>query len=134
MVCRTIGLGRLVASRRRIARRPRERLSAWSGCTPLVDGRRTVVVGVAAAVTCGLVVFAAGSAEPQVPTSYAATSPWLRAADLTAGLGLVLTGLIARCEPRTRGLGLLVVLAGCAGSPLIGTAGRRALHWCAAWE
>lgn len=74
----------------------------------------TVVVGVAAAVTCGLVVFAAGSAEPQVPTSYAATSPWLRAADLTAGLGLVLTGLIARCEPRTRGLGLLVVLAGCA--------------------
>lgn len=47
-------------------------------------------------------------------TTYAAALPAARAADLAAGLGLVLAGGLATTQPRTRRLGVLAVLAGLA--------------------
>ena len=47
-------------------------------------------------------------------TTYAAALPAARAADLAAGLGLVLAGGLAATQPRTRRLGVLAVLAGLA--------------------
>ena len=47
-------------------------------------------------------------------TTYAAALPAARAADLAAGLGLVVAGGLAATQPRTRRLGVLALLAGLA--------------------
>jgi signal transduction histidine kinase len=48
------------------------------------------------------------------PTTYAAALPAARVADVATGLGLLLAGGLAWTRPRTRRLGLLVLLAGIA--------------------
>jgi signal transduction histidine kinase len=49
-----------------------------------------------------------------VLTTYAGVSAGLRAADLVAGLALIIAGALAWLEPRARGVGLLAILAGVA--------------------
>src|SRR5688572_202263 len=47
-------------------------------------------------------------------TTYAATLPSARVADLATGLGLLAAGGLAATQPRTRRLGVLALLAGLA--------------------
>jgi signal transduction histidine kinase len=69
-----------------------------------------LVLALAWAVAALLTVEHGGNSE----TTYAATLPAARAADLAAGLGLVVAGGLAATQPRTRRLGVLAVLAGLA--------------------
>jgi hypothetical protein len=75
------------------------------------------LVGATAAVTAAYGVAVIWLIRPGTnppPTSYAATSTTLHAADLAAGLGLMCAGVLATSQPRTRRAGLLAVVAGVA--------------------
>ena len=69
-----------------------------------------VVLTLAWAIAALLTVEPGGGLE----TTYAATLPAARVADLAAGLGLLAAGALAATQPRTRRLGLLALLAGLA--------------------
>src|SRR5215213_7029095 len=69
-----------------------------------------VVAALAWAIAALLAVGHGGDFE----TTYAAALPVARAADLAAGLGLVVAGGLAATQPRTRRLGVLALLAGLA--------------------
>ena len=67
------------------------------------------------AIICALTAaVAADSIVEGVPTSYAGASGAADAADVLAGLGLVVAGALAWTGPRTRSVGLLAMLAGLA--------------------
>jgi signal transduction histidine kinase len=69
----------------------------------------------ALAIACAVTALAAaGTLRDGGPTSYAGASGVLDAADVIAGLGLVLSGALAWTRARTRTLGLLAMLAGLA--------------------
>jgi signal transduction histidine kinase len=71
-----------------------------------------VVAGGALAWAVGAIVAVDPGADS--PTTYAAALPAARAADAVAGLGLLLVGGLACIQPRSRRLGMLVLLAGLA--------------------
>jgi len=78
-------------------------------------GRRLAVLAAASlAVGWALAAILAVDAGVHLPTTYAAALPAARAADIAAGLGLIVAGGFACIEPRARRLGLLTVLAGLA--------------------
>jgi signal transduction histidine kinase len=69
----------------------------------------------ALAIACAITAAVAdGTPADGAPTSYAATSGVLHAADILAGLGLVLGGALAWLRPRARVIGVLAMLAGLA--------------------
>jgi signal transduction histidine kinase len=68
-------------------------------------------VAIACAITAAV---ADGTPADGAPTSYAGASGVLHAADILAGLGLVLGGALAWLQPRGRVIGLLAMLAGLA--------------------
>jgi len=69
----------------------------------------------AIAVACALTALLAADSLPDgQPTSYAGASGAADAADILAGLGLVVSGVLAWTQPRVRWLGLLAMLAGVA--------------------
>ncbi len=81
----------------------------------LAAGPRLAMLA-AAALSLGWAFAAIVAVDPVAErlTSYAAASPTARAADIAAGLGLILAGLLACTRPRARRIGLLATLAGLA--------------------
>jgi signal transduction histidine kinase len=75
---------------------------------------RLPVVALPALAIAGAISAIAAPSGVEPPTSYAGASAAANAADLSAGLGLVLAGAVAWTQPRTRLLGLLATLAGLA--------------------
>jgi signal transduction histidine kinase len=68
----------------------------------------------ALAIACALTAVGAADELMELPTSYAGASAAADAADLCAGLGLILAGGLAWWQPQTRVLGLFAILAGLA--------------------
>jgi signal transduction histidine kinase len=78
-------------------------------------GPRVVMLAAAAlALAWAIAAIAAVDPEAPVPTTYAAADPAARAADVAAGLALILAGGLAVMQPRSRRLGILALLAGLA--------------------
>jgi len=80
-------------------------------------GRRLAMLAVApAALSLGWAIAAILAVDPgaERPTSYAAAFPAARAADIAAGVGLLLAGSLACTRPQARRVGLLATLAGIA--------------------
>jgi signal transduction histidine kinase len=73
---------------------------------------RLAVLAVPAFAIAGAISAISAPSGVDLPTSYAGASAAANAADLSAGLGMVVAGTIAWTQPRTRRLGLLAMLAG----------------------
>ncbi len=82
------------------------RLATGLGLAMLAGGVTALAWAIAALLTVG----PGGGLE----TTYAATVPAARVADLAAGLGLLAAGALAATQPRMRRLGVLALLAGLA--------------------
>jgi signal transduction histidine kinase len=80
-----------------------------------ISVRRSQLTIPAAALAVAAAVAALAGHDPAAGiTTYAATSAVARALDLAAGLGLLAAGLIAGAQRRTRGLGVLALMAAAA--------------------
>ena len=76
--------------------------------------RLALLAAAALSLAVALVAIAAVDPEAERLTSYAAASPAARAADIAAGLGLVVAGSVAWTRPRARRVGVLATLVGLA--------------------